>query len=119
LGSSLSGGNAQKVVLARELSRPLALLVASQPTRGVDVGAIEFLHKRIVAARDSGTAVLLVSTELEEVEALADRVMVMYRGQIVGIVGPQTPRDVLGLMMAGVPYEEATAPAAGQQEVSS
>ncbi len=101
-GSSLSGGNAQKVVLARELSRDLSVLVASQPTRGVDVGAIEFLHKRIVAERDRGTAVLLVSTELEEVEALADRVLVMYRGKVVGIVAPDTPRDVLGMMMAGV-----------------
>ena len=104
---SLSGGNQQKVVLARELSRPLALLVASQPTRGVDVGAIEFLHKRIVAERDGGTAVVIVSTELEEVEALADRVAVMYRGRIVGIVPADTPRDVLGLMMAGVGHEEA------------
>ena len=106
--SSLSGGNKQKVILARELSRPLAVLVASQPTRGVDVGAIEFLHKRIVAERDQGTAVLLVSTELDEVEALADRVLVMYRGTLVGIVPPDTPREVLGLMMAGVPFEEAT-----------
>ncbi len=113
LGSSLSGGNAQKVVLARELSRELALLVASQPTRGVDVGAIEFLHKRIVDERDKGTAVLLVSTELEEVEALADRVLVMYRGKIVGIVGPDTPRDVMGMMMAGVGYDEAVQVAAG------
>ena len=109
LGSSLSGGNAQKVVLARELSRDLAVLVASQPTRGVDVGAIEFLHKRIVDERDKGTAVLLVSTELEEVEALADRVLVMYRGTVVGIVPPDTSRDVLGMMMAGVSYEEAQA----------
>ncbi len=109
LGSSLSGGNAQKAVLARELSRDLSVLVASQPTRGVDVGAIEFLHKRIVAERDRGTAVLLVSTELEEVEALADRVLVMYRGTVVGIVAPDTPRDVLGMMMAGVPYDEAVA----------
>ncbi len=85
----------------------LSLLVASQPTRGVDVGAIEFLHKRIVAERDKGTAVLLVSTELDEVEALADRVLVMYRGKVVGIVPPDTPRDVLGLMMAGVGHEEA------------
>ena len=108
-GSSLSGGNAQKVVLARELSRELALLMASQPTRGVDVGAIEFLHKRIVEERDTGAAVVIVSTELEEVEALADRVLVMYRGKIVGIVSPDTPRDVMGLMMAGVPYEEALA----------
>jgi len=109
LASQLSGGNAQKLVLARELSRDLALLVASQPTRGVDVGAIEFLHKRIVAERDTGAAVVIVSTELEEVEALADRVLVMYRGKAVGIVSPETPRDVLGLMMAGVPYEEALA----------
>ena len=110
--SSLSGGNAQKVVLARELSRDLSLLVASQPTRGVDVGAIEFLHRRIVAERDMGTAVVLISTELEEVEALADRVLVMYRGKIVGVVGPDTPRDVMGLMMAGVPQAEAFAAAA-------
>jgi len=109
LGSSLSGGNAQKVVLARELSRELSVLVASQPTRGVDVGAIEFLHKRIVAERDKGTAVVLVSTELEEVEALADRVLVMYRGRVVGIVDPKTPRDVMGMMMAGVSHREAVA----------
>ena len=107
--SSLSGGNKQKVVLARELSRTLSLLVASQPTRGVDVGAIEFLHRRIVDERDKGTAVLLVSTELDEVEALADRVLVMYRGKVVGVVSPDTPRDVMGLMMAGVPYDEALA----------
>ena len=115
-GSSLSGGNAQKVVLARELSRDLALLVASQPTRGVDVGAIEFLHKRIVEERDKGTAVLLVSTELEEVEALADRVLVMYRGRVVGIVGPDTSRDVLGMMMAGVSHDEALAAATAGQD---
>lgn len=107
--SSLSGGNQQKVVLARELSRDLSVLLASQPTRGVDVGAIEFLHQRIVAARDAGTAVLIVSTELDEIEALADRIAVMYRGKIVGIVEAGTPRDVLGLMMAGVSAEEATA----------
>ena len=105
--SALSGGNKQKVVLARELSRDLSVLVASQPTRGVDVGAIEFLHKRIVDERDKGTAVVLVSTELDEVEALADRVLVMYRGRIVGIVGPDTPRDVMGLMMAGASHDEA------------
>ncbi|WP_460771406.1 ABC transporter ATP-binding protein [Mariniluteicoccus flavus] len=104
---SLSGGNQQKVVLARELSRPLALLVASQPTRGVDVGAIEFLHKRIVQERDNGTAVVIVSTELDEVAALADRIAVMYRGRVVGVVGPDTSREALGLMMAGVPMEEA------------
>ncbi len=117
--SSLSGGNKQKVILARELSRPLAVLVASQPTRGVDVGAIEFLHKRIVAERDRGTAVLLVSTELEEVEALADRVLVMYRGKVVGIVPSDTPRDVMGLMMAGVGYDEALAIAAADPKEDS
>lgn len=106
--ASLSGGNKQKVVLARELSRDLSVLVASQPTRGVDVGAIEFLHRRIVEERDKGTAVVLVSTELDEVEALADRVLVMYRGKVVGVVSPDTPRDVMGLMMAGVPYDEAS-----------
>jgi general nucleoside transport system ATP-binding protein len=109
--ASLSGGNQQKVVLARELSRPLSVLIASQPTRGVDVGAIEFLHARLVGERDRGTAVLIVSTELDEVAALADRIAVMYRGRIVGIVGPDTSREVLGLMMAGVPTEEAMAAA--------
>jgi ABC-type uncharacterized transport system ATPase subunit len=109
--SSLSGGNQQKVVLARELSRPLALLVASQPTRGLDVGAIEFIHKRLVEERDRGTAVVIVSTELDEVVALADRIAVMYRGRIIGIVPPDTSREVLGLMMAGVPIKEALASA--------
>lgn len=105
--SALSGGNQQKVVLAREMSRPLKLLIASQPTRGLDVGSIEFVHKRIVEERDSGTPVIIVSTELDEVSALADRIAVMYRGKIVGIVPGDTDRDVLGLMMAGVPLEEA------------
>jgi general nucleoside transport system ATP-binding protein len=109
--SSLSGGNQQKVVLARELSRSLALLVACQPTRGLDVGAIEFVHKRLVEERDRGTAVVIISTELDEVVALADRIAVMYRGRIVGIVPPDTSREVLGLMMAGVPTEEALASA--------
>ncbi len=98
-------------MLARELSRPLSVLIASQPTRGVDVGAIEFLHQRLVAERDRGTAVLIVSTELDEVAALADRIAVMYRGKVIGIVGPDTSREVLGLMMAGVPTEEAMAAA--------
>jgi general nucleoside transport system ATP-binding protein len=110
--SSLSGGNQQKLVMAREMGRPLKLFVASQPTRGVDVGSIEFLHNRIVRERDQGTPVLLVSTELDEVLGLADRIAVMYRGRIVGIVGPDTSRDVLGLMMAGVPLEEAQQAAA-------
>ena len=108
---SLSGGNQQKVVLARELSRDLSLLVAAQPTRGVDVGSIEFIHKRIVETRDAGIPVVVVSTELDEVTALADRIMVMYRGKIVGIVPGDTPRDVLGLMMAGVTPESEGAAA--------
>ena len=107
LAKTLSGGNQQKVVIARELSRPLRLLIAAQPTRGLDVGSIEFVHKRIIAERDKGTAVLIVSTELDEVSALADRVLVMYRGKVVGIVPGDTDRDVLGLMMAGVPPQEA------------
>ncbi|MFE5409168.1 ABC transporter ATP-binding protein [Microbacterium sp. NPDC056569] len=106
---TLSGGNQQKVVIAREMSRELRLLVAAQPTRGVDVGSIEFIHKRIVETRDAGIPVVVVSTELDEVAALADRIAVMYRGAIVGIVPGDTPRDVLGLMMAGEKPEEAVA----------
>lgn len=97
----LSGGNQQKVVIARELSRDLQLLVVSQPTRGVDVGSIEFIHKRIVATRDSGVPVVLISSELDEVSALADRIAVMYRGSIIGIVPGDASRETLGLMMAG------------------
>lgn len=105
--STLSGGNQQKVVLAREMSRELRLLVASQPTRGLDVGSIEFIHKRVIAERDKGTPCLIVSAELDEVSDLADRIAVMYRGRIIGIVPGDTDRDVLGLMMAGVPLAEA------------
>ncbi|MCK2031184.1 ABC transporter ATP-binding protein [Microbacterium galbinum] len=103
----LSGGNQQKVVLARELSRDLALFVAAQPTRGVDVGSIEFIHKRIIDTRDAGVPVIVISTELDEVAALADRILVMYRGRVVGIVPGNTPRDQLGLMMAGMNGESA------------
>ncbi|BDZ65744.1 hypothetical protein GCM10025877_26820 [Agromyces mangrovi Wang et al. 2018] len=105
----LSGGNQQKVVVARELSRDLRLFVAAQPTRGVDVGSIEFIHKRIVETRDAGVPVVVVSTELDEIEALADRILVMYRGKVVGIVPSDTSRDVLGLMMAGEHPEGAAA----------
>ncbi len=101
----LSGGNQQKVVLARELSRQLKVLVAAQPTRGVDVGSIEFIHKRIVATRNAGVPVIVVSTELDEAVALGDRILVMYRGHVVGIVPATTPRNVLGLMMAGIAPE--------------
>ena len=100
--SSLSGGNKQKVVLARELSRPVKLVVASQPTRGLDVGSIEFVHERMIAERDSGRGVLLFSTELDEVIALADRIAVMYRGEFIAVVPADTSREELGLLMAGV-----------------
>jgi ABC-type uncharacterized transport system ATPase subunit len=99
--ASLSGGNQQKVVVAREMSRPLKVLIASQPTRGVDVGSIEFIHKRIIRERDQGTAVIIVSTELDEIYALSDRIAVMYDGRIVGTVTPDIPREQIGLLMAG------------------
>ncbi|HET8716757.1 MAG TPA: ABC transporter ATP-binding protein [Nocardioidaceae bacterium] len=109
--SALSGGNQQKVVVARELSRPLKVLIASQPTRGVDVGSIEFIHKRIIEERDRGTAVVIVSTELDEIYGLADRIAVMYDGRIVGTVSPDTPRETVGLMMAGASSPEEPTPA--------
>ncbi len=102
---TLSGGNQQKVIVAREMSRKLKLLVASQPTRGVDVGSTEFIHARVIAERDAGAAVLLVSSELDEVVALADRIAVMYRGRILAVVDPDIPRERLGLLMAGVTEE--------------
>lgn len=107
--ATLSGGNQQKIVVARELTRDLQLFVASQPTRGIDVGSIEFIHKRIVAERDKGVPVMIVSTELDEVYALADRIAVFFHGELMGIVPPETPRNVLGQMMAGATYEEALA----------
>ena len=102
MAKQLSGGNQQKVVVARELGRELKVLVASQPTRGVDVGSIEFIHEQIIAARDAGKSVLIISTELDEVLALADRIAVMYRGKIVGIVDSKATRERLGKMMAGI-----------------
>ncbi len=112
--SSLSGGNQQKVIVAREFSRPIKLLIASQPTRGLDVGSIEYIHSRIIEKRDEGTAVLLVSSELDEIMALSDRIAVMYRGQIVDIVpAAQAGKEYIGLLMAGIHPDEAlkTAPA--------
>ena len=98
----LSGGNQQKVIVARELSRPVKLLIANQPTRGLDVGSIEYIHKEIVAMRDRGVAVLLISAELDEIMALSDRIAVMYRGQIVTTVpAGEVTREQLGLWMAG------------------
>ena len=114
---SLSGGNQQKVVLARELSRPLELLMVSQPTRGVDVGAQEFIHRRIVAERDKGTPVLVVSTELEEILGLADRIVVMYRGKVIGELPAGASSDEVGLMMAGVAPDAAHAEAAEHPSV--
>jgi simple sugar transport system ATP-binding protein len=109
LARQLSGGNQQKVVLARELSRELRLLVASQPTRGLDVGSIEFVHEQIVATRDKGIPVLIVATELDEATQLGDRIAVMYRGRVVGVVPSDTPRSVLGQMMAGISTPEVAA----------
>jgi simple sugar transport system ATP-binding protein len=106
--SHLSGGNQQKVIVAREFSRPVKLIIASQPTRGLDVGSIEYIHQRIIQKRDEGTAVLLVSPELDEVIALSDRIAVMYRGQIMDTVpGRGVNRDYLGLLMAGIEASEA------------
>jgi simple sugar transport system ATP-binding protein len=100
--SNLSGGNQQKVIVARELSRPIHLLVANQPTRGLDVGSIEYIHREIVAMRDKGIGVLLVSAELDEILALSDRIAVMYRGEIVATMpANEATREQLGLLMAG------------------
>ena len=108
--SAFSGGNQQKIVLARELDRNPDLLLVGQPTRGVDIGAIEFIHRRLVALRDAGKALLLVSVELDEILALADRVLVMHDGHIVGDVPrAEATERTLGLMMAGVPAEAAGA----------
>jgi ABC-type uncharacterized transport system ATPase subunit len=98
---TLSGGNQQKVILARELSREVRVLLASQPTRGLDVGSVEFVHRRIVSERDRGVAVLIVSSELDEIYALADRIAVMYEGKIVAFRPPSVPVEELGLLMAG------------------
>ena len=98
---TLSGGNQQKVILARELGREHKVLVASQPTRGLDVGSIEFVHRRIVQQRDHGVAVLIVSAELDEIYALADRIAVMYEGKITGFRPPDVPAEELGRLMAG------------------
>ncbi|MFB3738147.1 MAG: ABC transporter ATP-binding protein [Candidatus Velamenicoccus archaeovorus] len=107
--STLSGGNQQKVVVARELSRPISLLVAAQPTRGLDVGSIEYIHEQIVHQRDEGIAVLIVSSELDEVMALADRIAVMYRGRIVAVLPrEEATRERLGLLMAGAMEEAAS-----------
>jgi general nucleoside transport system ATP-binding protein len=107
--SSLSGGNQQKVVVAREVERDPSVLIAAQPTRGLDVGAIEFVHRRLVQERDEGRAILLVSLELEEILSLSDRILVMYEGQIVGEYDPSVSDEELGIAMTGARQEDAAA----------
>jgi simple sugar transport system ATP-binding protein len=99
---TLSGGNQQKVILAREVGRDVRLLLASQPTRGLDVGSIEFVHRRIIEERDRGVAVVLVSSELDEIYALSDRIAIMYEGRFTGFREPDVPVEELGLLMAGI-----------------
>jgi simple sugar transport system ATP-binding protein len=106
---ALSGGNQQKVVVAREVARNPKVLIAAQPTRGLDVGAIEYVHRRLVAERDEGRAVLLVSLELDEVLSLADRILVMFEGQIVGEYGPDVSEEELGIAMTGGRRKEPAA----------
>ena len=110
IARSMSGGNQQKAIVAREIDRDPELLVAVQPTRGLDVGAIEYIHKQLVAERDKGKAVLLVSLELDEVMDVPDRILVMYEGEIVGELDPKkTTQEELGLYMAGAKRDEVTA----------
>ncbi|AZO02991.1 ATP-binding cassette domain-containing protein [Mesorhizobium sp. M2A.F.Ca.ET.037.01.1.1] len=105
--ANFSGGNQQKIVLAREMEQDPGVLIVGQPTRGVDVGAIEFIHKRLIAMRDQGKAVLVVSVELDEIRSLSDRILVMFAGRVVGERGPEATEGELGLLMAGVEHQEA------------
>jgi general nucleoside transport system ATP-binding protein len=107
LSSKFSGGNQQKIILAREIERDPDLLIVGQPTRGVDIGAIEFIHKRLIALRDEGKAILLVSVELDEIRSLSDRILVMFAGRIMGERGPGADERELGLLMAGVSKDAA------------
>jgi ABC-type uncharacterized transport system ATPase subunit len=104
---SLSGGNQQKIIIAREFSAKPMALIAAQPTRGVDIGAIEFIHRRIIEQRDAGKAVLLISAELDEIRSLSDRIAVMYEGTIVDIVSPEATEEQLGILMTGGHLEKA------------
>ena len=104
---NLSGGNAQKVIIARELAAKPKMLIACQPTRGVDIGSIEFIHKQILKFRDEGNTVVLISSELSEIMSLSDRVIVMYKGKISGEVSPkEVSMAAMGLLMAGIGKEE-------------
>jgi ABC-type uncharacterized transport system ATPase subunit len=105
--ANFSGGNQQKIVLAREMEQDPGVLVVGQPTRGVDVGAIEFIHRRLIDMRDQGKAVLLISVELDEIRSLSDRILVMFAGRVVGERGPEATEGELGLLMAGVEQKEA------------
>jgi simple sugar transport system ATP-binding protein len=117
--ANLSGGNQQKVIAAREFSRPISLIVAAQPTRGLDVGSIEYIHRRIVAKRDEGAAVLIVSSELDEVMALGDRIAVMYQGRIVAVLKPgEATHERLGLLMGGAHPEAGVADLAAAAAVA-
>jgi general nucleoside transport system ATP-binding protein len=107
--ASLSGGNQQKCVIARELAANPKVLIAAQPTRGLDVGAIEFVHRRLVEERDKGRAILLVSLELEEIRSLSDRVLVIYEGRIVAELPPETSEEDFGIAMTGGGREEVAA----------
>lgn len=114
---NLSGGNQQKVIVAREFSRSIRLLIANQPTRGLDVGSIEFIHKRLIEKRDDGVAVFLVSAELDEIMGLSDRIAVIFKGQITAVVAAdEVSKEQVGLMMAGSTLEEALAQAPGPRE---
>ena len=108
---NLSGGNIQKLIMARELSRRPEALIAAQPTRGVDIGATEYIHQRLLMQREAGTAILLISEDLDEIRTLSDRIAVIYEGQIIGVVTRgQTTVEQLGLMMAGVSMTDAMRP---------
>jgi simple sugar transport system ATP-binding protein len=107
---SMSGGNQQKAIIAREMDRDHDLLIAVQPTRGLDVGAIEYIHSQLIKERDAGKAILLVSLELEEVLSVSDRILVMYEGEIVGELDPKTTtREEIGMYMSGAKREEVKA----------
>ncbi len=113
--ANLSGGNQQKMIVAREFSRPIKLLITAQPTRGLDVGSIEYIHGRIIQKRDEGTAILVVSTELDEIRALSDRIAVMFEGKIVDILpADQVSKEQLGLLMAGSRPDDLPSPQSNQ-----
>ena len=109
LAASLSGGNQQKVVVAREVARNPRVLVAAQPTRGLDVGAIEFVHRRLIEERDEGRAILLVSFELDEILSLSDRILVIYEGEIVAEYSPDVSEEEIGIAMTGGRRERSAA----------